>query len=143
MFKRILVPTDGSEFAQRAFLNALAVAEKFGAEIQLLYVATTRDGALEATKTSNDSCEADPSFIDEAGQAVMRATRARAGTISVKVLEKMVTGKPAEMILQEIRRDFDLVVMGTRGHSRLVGAVLGSVTQKVLVEAECPVLVVK
>jgi len=60
----------------------------------------------------------------------------------VPLLKKGSSGYPASSILDEIKREFDLVVMGTRGHGVFAGAVLGSVTQRVLARASCPVLVV-
>jgi len=134
MFKRILVATDGSENAQRAFLTALAIAEKFEAEIQLLYIVLPRDGAIGVSRDEDSEAEIQTAFA---------ATRQLAREISVKIREKSMTGEPAAIILQEIRRDFDLVVMGSRGYGRAAGTVLGSVTQRVLPEADCPVLVVK
>lgn len=61
---------------------------------------------------------------------------------NVQLLKKHSPGYPAISILEEMKREFDLVVMGTCGHGVFTGAVLGSVTQRVLAHAQCPVLVV-
>lgn len=61
---------------------------------------------------------------------------------NVTLSKKHTTGHPASTILDEMKREFDLVVMGTRGHGVLTGAIVGSVTQRVLAHAQCPVLIV-
>ncbi|KUG03442.1 uspa [hydrocarbon metagenome] len=77
------------------------------------------------------------------GEQILNATLKGIDVSQVIVSKKTVTGYPASEIIDEIKRGFDLVVMGSRGHRPLVGAVLGSVTQRVLADAPCPVLVVK
>ncbi|MHB8076080.1 universal stress protein [Desulfosporosinus fructosivorans] len=61
----------------------------------------------------------------------------------VHLSKKHVSENASVRILDEIKRDFDLVIMGTRGHGGIVGAVLGSVAQRVLANSDCPVLIVK
>jgi nucleotide-binding universal stress UspA family protein len=52
-------------------------------------------------------------------------------------------GNPAVEIIAESTKGFDLIVIGTSGHSPLGGAIVGSVTQKVIGKAACPVLAIK
>lgn len=135
MFKRILVATDGSGYSRRALLAAIAIAEKFNAEIGLLHVVRPADLSDEYTLTEEE--------IEEIGGKIMDMTLQGLTVNNVKIMKKTIAGRPAPVILREIRRDFDLVVMGTGGHGLLTGALIGSVTQRVLADAACPVLVVK
>ena len=63
---------------------------------------------------------------------------------NVTLRKKTVAGNTADVILKESAAGgFDLIVLGTRGHSPMSGALIGSVTHKVLARASCPVLVTK
>lgn len=140
MFKRILVATDGSDYSRQALIAAVQIAEKFDANIELLHVATE----LAAGTIDIDGRHAvNAEDSAEVGRKVMDRTTARIDTSSVKITYKTIPGKPAAVILKELRRDFDLVVMGTRGLGPLAGAVLGSVAQRVVADSPCPVLIVK
>ena len=143
MFKRILVATDGSGYSRRAFITALAIAEKFDAVIELLYVAASVDAASGAAPDMHGQYLMTAETVAESGKKIMKNTIDGIDTGHVKILQKTIAAKPAAGILKEIRRDFDLAVMGTRGHGLLAGTGLGSVTQRVLADSPCPVLVVK
>lgn len=140
MFKRILVATDGSDYSRQALIAALQIAEKFDANIELLHVATP-SGAGSTDIDGRHVIDTEDSA--EAGRKVMERTTAKINTSSVKMTYKTIPGKPVAVILKELRRDFDLVVMGTRGLGPLAGAVLGSVAQRVVADSPCPVLIVK
>lgn len=137
MYKRILVPTDGSEASRNALIQALGLAEKFNSEVEIFNVTPTSEAfdlAYSLLITQDQ--------INKSGDFVLEATLKGIDIGKVKLLKKHTSGNTAISILDEIKREFDLVVMGTRGHSVLIGAALGSVTQRVLAHAECPVLVV-
>lgn len=116
-------------------------AKCFGADILLLFVFTQPlyygkfAGSQFADLTKNQ--------IDEIGEKVFRATLKDVDTGNVSISKKIDEGQPAQKILEELERGIDLVVMGSRGHGAISGAVTGSVTQKVLALAPCPIMVVK
>jgi len=133
MYKRILVPTDGSEASRNALIKALELAMKFNSEVELFYVTPTSEGY---------NIRVTPDQIKHHSEFVLEATLKGIDIGNVPLLKKHTSGYPASSILDEIKREFDLVVMGTRGHGVFTGAVLGSVTQRVLAHAKCPILVV-
>jgi nucleotide-binding universal stress UspA family protein len=143
MFKRILLPTDGSEQSQRAILAGIGFAKELGAEVVGLTVIpkfhtfTYKTEMLEETKEefavdSQQQAKQYLSFIlDAARQAGVPCTG-----------EQAVSDDPYEMILSTARdRHCDLIVMGSHGRRGVKGVLLGSETQKVLTHSNLPVLV--
>jgi len=145
--KRIAVAVDRSAASLRAVDLAADLAGKYGAELVLLTVVrdvAVPDPALEEyarLEHINDPPEelelesVRQSFSDVCD----RARNAGIEKVSVEVF----VGEAADEILTfaEAARP-DMVVMGSRGHGRLAGLLLGSVAQKVTGLARCPVLVV-
>lgn len=141
MFKRILVPTDGSESSRHAFIEALGLAKKFNSEIELFHVTPTQEAYYGYN--IGYSIIINPEQVDKNGELALEFTLKGIDVGDVPLSKKHVPGHAASSILDEIRREFDLVVMGTRGHGAFSGAVLGSVTQRVLNNSHLPVLIVK
>ncbi|MCB9100913.1 MAG: universal stress protein, partial [Anaerolineales bacterium] len=81
---------------------------------------------------------------ESAGQAILDQARQQLGEVSILVKEELLEEPAAEAILNVAQiRQADLIVMGTRGRSSLEGLLLGSVSQKVIHHADCPVMVVR
>ena len=139
--KKILVATDASEYSRKALKSALVLAKEFHSEIELLFV-------LHKTLVYDDSL-LDQDFIlqsqdEKTGERVLKATLEGIDVTGVTITQKMAEGKPANVILQEIEKEnIDLVVMGSHGYGAIAGAVLGSVSQRVLHSAKCSVLIAK
>lgn len=141
MFKRILVPTDVSDASRHALNTALQLAKQFDSEIILLHV--TYSPQAYWGYTASYGIVIPQEQINELGEAALEATLAGIDVGDVRLHKKHVSGHPATEILDEIRRDIDLVVMGNHGHGLITGTITGSVTQRVLAHAKVPVLVVK
>jgi len=137
--KRILLPTDLSECSERARSYACELAKRFAAELHVLhvvppisvpgYVGPVPDEWLHPEDGARQALEAwdDPAF-EELGS----------------VQRFVVTGTPFVEIVRHAREsDVDLIVIGTHGRSGLTHALLGSVTEKVVRKAPCPVLTVR
>ncbi|HWQ43368.1 MAG TPA: universal stress protein [Desulfosporosinus sp.] len=140
MFKTILVPTDASESAQRALMIAIDLAKEFGSQIVLLHVVYTPE-ALGYTLSSGITVPQEE--ISIYGREALTATLDGIDTGDVPIRKKQKPGRPAAAILEEIESGhFDLVVMGSRGYGPLSGYLLGSVSQRVVSIAECPVMIV-
>lgn len=140
MINTILVPTDASETAQRALKVALEIAKLYGSRLILLHVVYTPE-ALGYTLSSGISVPQEE--ISIFGKEALRAALASIDPGQVPIEKKLVPGYPAVAILEEIKNSqVDLVVMGNRGYGTIVGTLLGSVSQKVLTKAECPVMIV-
>ena len=136
MYKRILVPTDGSEPSINAFTTALELSEAFGCEILLLNVINTSALNVYGYVVSNEELK---KFADDAMDKTLSNRE-----IKVPVEKKIVIGHPAYVIIEEIENeDIDLVIMGSRGLGAFTGSILGSVSQRVLQNTTCSVMVVK
>ena len=141
---RILVPTDFSKFSQHALTYAAAFAEKFGAELYLLHV--VQDLALVIPEVIPIEPPLTPSVqqlttaVQSAFDRVVEENRLQGLTVHREVRE----GTPFYEIIRYAREaTIDLIVMGTHGHTGLAHVLLGSVTEKVVRKAPCPVLTVR
>jgi nucleotide-binding universal stress UspA family protein len=134
MFNRILVPLDGSPFAEAAFPAAIAVAERVAGEIRLLSVRPHlwADEAVAVERALDQEAWA---YLADA------TTRVRAMT-SVPVSNDMRRGAIAEEIVAEAA-SHDLIVMTSHGRGGFSRLWLGSVTDACLRSTEKPVLVVR
>jgi len=145
--KRILVAVDRSEPSLRAVDMAADIAVKYGAELLLLTAIPDvglPDPGIEAyariehIKDGPAALQVE-SVRDALSEVGERAKAKGARNVSVDV----AVGDAAEEILASAKSgQADLIVMGSRGHGRLAGLLLGSVAQKVVGLASCPVLVV-
>jgi nucleotide-binding universal stress UspA family protein len=142
MYKNILVATDGSESSRSAFAHAVNIARKFEGKIILLHVTFTPQSYLGNNLAYGLNIseyklkELAKSAIDETIQGIDFS--------GVQVTHLIVSGSPAQKIVEVVNKEkVDLVVMGSTGHGPFSGAFLGSVSQRVLSRAACPVMVVK
>ncbi|WP_312548780.1 universal stress protein [Massilia sp.] len=143
MFKHILIPTDGSELSERAVLAGVSFAKEGGAQVTGVtalpefrtftldsdMIETTEDEYLAASERRGDKFLA--TIVDAARVA---------GVTCNTVLAR--SDRPAEAILQTAReRGCDLIIMASHGRHGIGSVLLGSETQKVLVQSAIPVLV--
>jgi nucleotide-binding universal stress UspA family protein len=141
MITKILLPTDGSESAEKAMHYAIELAKLTQAEILVLHayqpVPILRKRGTIALE------EYKQSLLEEATEiATDTAEPIKAAGIKVEIL--LVEGQAAEAILQAAEQEAaDLVVMGSRGSGGLPGLRLGSVVDRVVRHAAAAVLVVK
>ena len=142
--KRILVPTDFSKFSQNALSYAIALADKFGAELYLLHVVQNLGVMIP------DMVNVVPPIMPSNEQMTSAVREALGKVIKDNKLERFKTkpevrlGTPFYEIIQFAKETgADLIVMGTHGHSGLAHVLLGSVTEKVVRKAPCPVLTVR
>jgi nucleotide-binding universal stress UspA family protein len=145
MYQRILAPIDGSDTARRAFDVALAMARENGAELIPLYV-------VDVPMTAYEAPGFDPSILRDAyleeGERLKADALAAMKRDGVKgeprVVEAEAPGRDiAECILNEVRTAHaDLVVMGTHGRRGFKRFMLGSVAERFVRIACCPVLLI-
>ncbi|NLB51484.1 MAG: universal stress protein [Syntrophomonadaceae bacterium] len=138
MIKKILVPTDGSGYSRRALKTAVEYSKVFGAEIEILHVVSEPLGIYDF-----NLYHVTDEQLEEAGKRIMAATSKDLDLSEVSFKSKVVSGYPASEIINAANDNVDLIVIGSQGRRPLVGALLGSVTQRVLAVTRCPVLVVK
>jgi nucleotide-binding universal stress UspA family protein len=145
--KRIVVAVDRSDASLRAVDIAADVANRYDAELVLLTVvhqATAPDPALEAYARMEHLKDPPEGLALEAVREGLGDVRDRARAKGAKQvsIDVFVGDTAAEILAYAEGVRPDLIVMGSRGHGRLAGLLLGSVVQKVIGLAPCPVLVV-
>jgi len=143
MFKHILVTTDGSEFAERAFSHAIELAKHLGAKLTAVTVTPpiqllTIEGVVYPEDPEKFQAMTDAQ-AKAALDAVAKAAEAQGVSCDCVQIENP---QPYEGIIQTANdRGCDLIVMASHGRRGLSAFLLGSETQKVLTHTTVPVLV--
>ena len=140
-FNRIIVPTDGSDEAKKAVKKALFMAKHLGTDVVAMYVIDTSFLARFPSPDDIMSFNWDKFLQKEALDALDKVEK-MGKRMGIKVIKKMVEGIPDEEIIKEARKD-DLIVMGSKGKTALDRILLGSVSEKVVHHASCPVMIVR
>jgi nucleotide-binding universal stress UspA family protein len=141
----ILVPTDFSEHSQHALVYAASLGERYGATIHLVHAMTLEDTG--DTDRATQFPDLQP-FLDRADQAARQKLDAgvdHGGMAEATVVQKVVQSvNPHEgIITYASEHGIDLIVIALKGKSPLSYMVMGSVTERVIRYAPCPVLVVE
>lgn len=147
MFHKILVPLDGSELAERAITTAYQVATLHEAEIVLLHVSepvlvTMPDLVVGVTNPYMPMAE-EPRYVQQAYEYLNGVKHRLANKRKIEISTMVVEGDAAGCIVDTAVEGVDLIVMSTHGRSGLSRWFLGSITEKVIQRASCPVLVVR
>lgn len=122
--KKILVPVDGSISAAKATEHAISLAEKCRAHLDFLYVASEINKDIPNEIIFNEIQKRLPAHIDAS--------------------QHTTDGKIADAILRTAQAlQSDMIIMGSRGLGILRGALIGSVSQKVMEESNIPIMIVK
>jgi nucleotide-binding universal stress UspA family protein len=138
-FKSILLRFDGSEFSKRALHRACAIAKIEGAEITALYVVPCCEGMETFLSTGlmkeNQMREA---------QKIAGEAKKMAMDQGMSITTEILEGDVADAIINTANRlGSDLIIGGTHAWSGIDKAIVGSIMESVIVNASCPVLVVK
>jgi len=155
LFEKILVPLDGSEHSLRALTAAIQIAKKFSGKITLIHVYSVAVRPVIMPEPTTLSPPMVPIMTPEEISKAVEGAR-KAGTVLLADAEQRVKseGIRVETVLKEGQTvheiikaaeegTFDLIVMGARGISKIREMLLGSVSDGVIRNAHCPVLVVK
>lgn len=134
---RVVVGVDGSELAMTAAELAGREAAYRGVPLMLVHVAG-RDSRADDSTVGATPLESGPL---ESGPLESALARVRRLYPSLDVENRLVSGHAAGALVEE-SREADLVVVGSRGRGGFAGLLLGSVSQTLLHQAECPVMVV-
>jgi len=141
---KILVPTDGSKYADEALAVAADLVKTKGGELHLISVATAlEEFELELSAGSRENLRQE--FEARAAKIIEKAGAA-AAAIGVKVVSKSeisAASIPDAIVEYAEQEKVDLIVMGTRGLSPSSRFRMGSVASKVVRHAPCSVYVVK
>jgi nucleotide-binding universal stress UspA family protein len=137
MFKTIIWATDGSEAAERALPTALELTAQGNGTLLVVHADVRLGGRASGVPVIADEEDVESelrskvvALVDSGIDASFRVIRGTAKD-------------PADLIASVAREvDADVIVVGTRGHGRVAGMLLGSVTQRLLHVSPCPVLAV-
>ncbi|WP_434011110.1 universal stress protein [Methanobacterium ferruginis] len=148
MYKKILLPTDGSEYANKAAEHAIIIASQNNAEIIVLNVMeTTQLASLpveDFTRKFKDILRQEKTNpLENISKVFDEHLKDKKFRDQIKLTLKQKGGSPADIILQTVQdENIDMVIMGTSGKKGFERFLLGSVTEKVVRNSKCPVLTV-
>lgn len=139
MAKNILLPVDGSQFMERNINYACDVAKTMDAKLTLIYVVTL-------PTIVEPGVPIDPKPFEEDGLKTLEKAKKIGEAKGIHPETKLgkTFGNPAQEILRAAKDgEFDLIIIGAKGHSLLRNLMIGSVCDTVVHNAPCPVLVVR
>ena len=139
VFENILVPTDGSEYTKAAVVKAVELAKLTGGKVTALYVL---DQSILTNMPMDTAVMNVYNTLEKEGKEAVDYVRDVAEQANVPVEVSVKEGSPVKMILDESGK-YDLIVMGTLGRTGVSKLLMGSVAEKVVRAASCPVLVVR
>ena len=139
MYKKILVPTDGSEFAKKAQKHALFLSKVSGAE--LIAVSVTENNFVNGLPLDDEVYQLNQILKERSEENLKEFDELNKDDL--KITHVIREGSPAKVILDVVNdEDIDLIVMGSSGKSGFDRFIMGSVADKVVNSAKCAVLVV-
>lgn len=145
MFKKILVPIDGSETAWHALEQAVILGGKFDSELVIVNVIQPyNNAALLAVPFDYATINQGNSELEKIGDKVLAMAKEKLVGYPYLVEYNLEVGHPSERILSVAKKaGCDAIVIGSRGLSGIAEFLLGSVSSKVSQYATIPVLIVK
>ena len=154
--KKILYTTDMSDTSNYAFGYAASLANRYDASITIFHVLKNPRPTSENLVANLMGEDKWKSLLDRGKTEVVETIRSRLEKFCEEtkaqlpscpfLLEEAIVkiGNPVAEIIGEIKqKDYDLVIMGAHGHGAIAGAVMGSVSRRVLRRSTTPVLVVR
>ena len=137
MYSNILIGVDGSESNKFAVDEAVNFTKAVGGKLTAICVF---DIGSYGAVAQGYGCGAEREFMMETSKAAMAYVDKKAAETGIPLECKVIIGRPAETLIEESGK-YDLLVCGTLGRTGLAHAVIGSVAERVVRLAKCPVLV--
>lgn len=154
---KILVPVDGSNASISAVKKSIEIGKKYNSSIKLISVVKSIDhrrkernenlwSAVDGSIITNSielEKKLEGKYVENA-QMLLDQIVTKLDFSGTKVEKEVLVGEPFDKIVDTAKSgNYDLIVMGNRGFSKVKRFFIGSVTQKVIAESPCPVLVVR
>lgn len=139
--KTILVAVDGSKYSDKAVRYASAIGPPLGAEVILLYIVP-----MLVSATPYHDIQSDRPFLElqRVGEEILERSKNLALSLGCEVEALLDHGEPARRIIDiAAERKVDLIIMGSRGISGFKRLFVGSISDKVIKQAFCPVMIVR
>ena len=147
MFKKIVVPVDGSESSWRALEQASVLAGKFeGSLLVMTVIQPYNNAALLAVPLDHNIISRSNADLEEVGKEILARAREKVAEYGFagQADYRIELGNPSERILSIAKAEqADAIVLGSRGLSGIAEFFLGSVSTKISQYANIPVLIVK
>ena len=144
LYRRVLHPTDFSKASRRAFDHAVALAKRERAELLLLHVMTPPAPFVGNGYVSPKTYEDLEAAALHSAESQMKTALAKAKKAGGRVTAILSEGVPFEQIVRTAKsKRADLIVIGTHGRTGFSRLFLGSVAERVIQLAPCPVLTVR
>lgn len=138
LYKKILLPLDGSKFSEKAVKDAIFIAKASNAEIILISV--VENSFLVGLPADNTTNEINKLLEDEAQKNINKIKEQLKDIKTTIIIEE---GSPAEAIIKTIEKEnIDLVIMGSSGKKGFEKFIIGSVTDKVVNSARCKIMII-
>ncbi|HHH30424.1 MAG TPA: universal stress protein [Polyangiaceae bacterium] len=147
--KRILVPVDFSTCSREALRQAIELAASFDAEVHAVHVwepspYVSPDSLVWLNGEQKSFWDHMRLQLIEQLRAAVDEAVSASGSKPAVIATKVVSGYTSETILSTVRDEgFDMVVMGTHGRTGLTHVLLGSVAERIVRLASCPVMTIK
>jgi nucleotide-binding universal stress UspA family protein len=142
MYRHILIPTDGSELAERAVRHGLSLAKFVGGKVTVIIVEEPLPGWLSLAEVAEAAATYAEQIKEHAARVLDRvASAAKQAGVPCDTIQAENVQPYETIIATATDRGCDLIVMASHGRSGLSAMMLGSVTNKVLTHAKTPVLV--
>ena len=141
MIKKILLPTDGSEHAEKTVQYAIDLAKSLGASVDVMYA---YQSVSLLRKRAAALMEEYKQIMEDDAKEIVAEVAVRLKAEGIKVSAVVVEGPAAEAILRAVDESSpDIIVMGSRGVGGFTNMLLGGVAEHVVHYSKVPVLVVK
>ena len=138
-FEKILLPTDGSVFTNPAVDKAMELAKVSGGTVTALYVV---DQSVYSNMPMDAAIVNVYETLEKEGREAVAYVKEKATAAGVGFEEKIVEGIPSGAI-NAVSKDYDIIVMGTLGRTGMRKYLIGSVAEKVVRSAKCPVTIIR
>ena len=145
MYKRIMVPLDGSQVAECVIPHIETIAKKSAAKVELVTVIEPLDIPTRGQIAISDDeiKQIDAEGKKEAGKYLDQISH-RLTQSGIKTDTVILSGKAAESLVRyAVNNDIDLIIMATHGRSGISKIFFGSVAEKILRATDIPVLLIK
>ncbi len=140
---KILVPFDGSTYSVNAIKYALDLAKSTGAHVHVVYCYEWRLHLSEVPEVPESLIDQIKANRKKEAEELLQKAEGVLANQGIKYTLETVVGSPGFELTEKAKsKEYDLIVMGSHGHSDIAGLFLGSVTHKVLNKIYCPVLIV-
>ena len=138
--KSILLPFDGSEYSINATKYALDLAKLTDAHVNIVYCDEWKLNYSEVPQSLLEQIRVNRK---QEAQVILKRAEGIFENQGPKYTLEVVSGSPGEVLTKRAKsKQYDLIIMGSHGHSDIAGLFLGSVTHKVLNKIYCPVMIV-